>query len=84
MAAGTPLFYTTRPQFAEAAAIDRDLRAWGGALCIPERDFLGLDWEAWLARLPELKGRAKPADGSGGAVAAAEIENRWRAAKRIA
>lgn len=78
MAAGTPLFYTTRPQFAEAAAIDRDLQAWGGALCIPEDDFLSLLWSPWLDRLPELRAVVHRVDGSGGMAAAAEIERLWR------
>jgi hypothetical protein len=79
MAAGTPMFYAPRPQFAEAVAIDRELRAWGGGVCIPEDDFASLRWEPWLARLGELKKAARPLDGNGGAAVAAVIENYWRA-----
>jgi L-arabinokinase len=78
LAAGTPIFYPPRPQFAEADVIHRALRDWGGGLCIAEADFLALDWQSSLARLSELKAAARPVDGSGGTVVATLIENHWR------
>ena len=48
--AGTPLVYPPRSGFAEHRALDRALRAWGGGLPVPSRDFTGLRLERWLDR----------------------------------
>jgi len=77
LAVGTRMLYLPRPQFAEWYALDRALRRWGGGLCIPERDFLRLDWRPWLERLGRQRIRQTP-DCTGAERCAREIERAWR------
>jgi len=66
MASRTPFLYPPRVGFAEHRALDRALRAWGGAIPVPARDFEGLDLGRHLERAFELRPGPPPfpADGA--------------------
>ena len=53
LAAGTPILYPPRPEFAEFAAIDRTLESWTGGLPIALDRFLDLSWDESLAAVPD-------------------------------
>ncbi|MCX7014001.1 MAG: hypothetical protein NTW86_15850 [Candidatus Sumerlaeota bacterium] len=73
MANGVPLLYVERDHFAEYEALDRALRAWGGAARIGKGDFAAGRWQEPLARLATLKPQPV-ADADGGAQAARILE----------
>ncbi|WP_435020559.1 hypothetical protein TA3x_001897 [Tundrisphaera sp. TA3] len=66
MAAGVPLIYPPRDGFAEFAALDGALTAWGGGIPVSAEDFAGLRLEAPLARAFSLRPGPPPfpADGA--------------------
>jgi hypothetical protein len=66
MVAGTPMIYPPRSGFAEHRALDRALRAWGGGLPAPARDFHDLKLGPLLDRAFALRPGPPPfpADGA--------------------
>ncbi len=55
MASGAPIIYPPRADFAEYRALDRALRAWGGAAPISSRDFQAFKLDRALARALEAR-----------------------------
>ncbi len=64
--AGTPLIYPPRAGFAEHAALERALAAWGGGVRVDPEDFRGLRLDEALDRALSLRPGAPPypADGA--------------------
>jgi hypothetical protein len=73
IAAGTPLLYLPRIQFAEAPAIDELMARWGGGLAISEDDFKSLNWSPSIERLMEMKKTMRLLSTDGGPACAAVI-----------
>ena len=73
----TPLIYTTRDDFAEFPALDRDLRDWGRAICLDEATFLAGDLAPWIDQAPRLPLKRRFAT-DGVRVAAEILADAWR------
>ena len=67
MVGGTPMIYPPRTGFAEHRALDRALRAWGGGLPAPARDFAAFKIERLLDHAFAMNPGPPPypADGAG-------------------
>jgi hypothetical protein len=70
VAAGTPLLYPPRPQFAEYPALDSVLSGWTGGVRLEAEAFLSVAWESVLSRIPE-RGSVPAFPATGGAKAGA-------------
>ncbi|MCX7017746.1 MAG: hypothetical protein NTY46_01865 [Candidatus Sumerlaeota bacterium] len=64
MAAGIPVIYYPRPEFAEYRVMRRDLDHWGGAVRIGRRNFLSCRWECALEKAFTLSPVRVDADGA--------------------
>jgi UDP:flavonoid glycosyltransferase YjiC (YdhE family) len=73
MVAGTPMIYPPRSGFAEHRALDRALRAWGGGLAIPAREFAAVRLEKALDQAFERQIGPPPFRADGAARIAAEL-----------
>ena len=73
IAAGTPLLYPPRPQFAEYGALHTLMQSWGGGFGLDERNFKACAWAAPFAQLLARRTRFNALETSGGAVCAAQI-----------
>ena len=73
MVARTPFLYPPRAGFAEHRALDRALRAWGGGIPVPARDFAALKLERFLERAFALKPGPPPFSSDGAARVAAGL-----------
>ncbi len=80
LAAGTPLVFAPRSDFAESAALEAALADWEGAVKVPAPSFLQGDWQAALDRVPE-RGAVVARPAPGGRRAARILEETWRAVR---
>jgi len=73
MIAGTPFLYPPRAGFAEHRALDRALRAWGGGIPLPARDFARLRLAPYLEQAFTLKPGPPPFPADGAALVAKHL-----------
>jgi hypothetical protein len=83
MVAGTPMLYPPRSGFAEHRVLDRALRAWGGGVPVPARDFNELRLERFLDRAFALKPGPPPFPADGAARVAAHLAEVCRGAVSV-
>lgn len=77
IAAGTPLIFTPREEFAEMAGVYPLMARWGGGVEIAEQDFCELNWQPYIERARSVKINHGAVDCSGGAACARWIERAW-------